>query len=952
MPEQSEAFDPLRDRLQALFGNEYEVVRRLGAGGMGYVYVAREPGLARSVAIKILRPELATARAAERFQREAQLLAAVEHPSVVTIHRVGHEQGLYYFVMELLGGTLADRLRQGPLPEPEGIRLGRDLLDGLARVHDAGIIHRDIKPSNIFLQEGKPAKLGDFGIAHSEHPSAVHLTAPGEPSPGTPGYMAPEQWAQEDAGPSADLYAVGLVLYEALTGRRWKSGTPPDRGDWTGVRGRTRTVLQRALALDPARRWPDARGFGRALAATQRDTRPAWLVVAATPIVAALVYVLASILWPPRAHPPTDVAVLPFAVEGEAADEGEVLAMFVELHLGRAFGDSGLRVTPLTTSRAWAAGLRDTAAPVPATAWDSLNTRHLVRGTVRVTGDSLELTADLVTQDGNAYALGQFRGLINDEIEIGHRVAAEFVRQVRGCTTCFHGVQARGRTAEAWTALVDAEYAFQHDNWSVAEAYYRKALDLDSSLAPAQWGLFNVRRWQRATTDADVAALAAVYTAHAGEFGELDRLLISADIAPTVPERLAIYDTAIGAFPYDAYPRLLRGNELFHRGALVGKGLDSAVAALEFAAAGRPFASTFSMLTWAHTRRGDSAKAEASLGAYESIASEQPIEDFRMGGVLRLAWAMRFLPSAQSQRMLQDVLRGPDGPASLARAVRLALAFGVPRAQLTIGEFLALLPDPEAKVQGLTTQALALLALGRVSESAERLEAAAAQSGDDEYAFQARQWRLVFPTLDVPGLPTAGREEARAAMVQAAERGPRQGRARWTLVLDAIETDTTRASLWLARLGEVPGAGALHAIGTALLQAARGDTVGALRLSDSLALHTLVADLADPLHRVVLYLSRGNWLAGRDPAAADAAWRWYENADLVGWPAGYPQAAEVDWAFEAFAAWRRANLALAHGDVRRACALVPTVSRYWSQGGAPYTRLADRLRTSAGACVP
>jgi len=636
----------------------------------------------------------------------------------------------------------------------------------------------------------------------------------------------------------------------------------------------------------------------------------------------------------------------PFELEADG-----LLAIAIQLNLGQAFRDSGLQVTPTMVSSPWMAA-QDTAAVLPPTAWKELRTKRILRGTARVFGDSVEVGMELVERNGEARTLGHVRGLLTDEWGVGSQVAHEVVRVVRGCVACFTG-PVGGDGVAAWEALVNAEYAFQHDQWGAAETFYRQALDRDSSIALATWGLFNVRRWERATTDTDVQELAATYARHAGEFGEIDRLMISADIAPTVPERLAIYDSAIRLFPSDVYPRLLRGNELFHRGALVGKGLDSAIAALELATRGTQYASTYSMLTWAYTRRGDSARARNALASYVRIAPSQPVEGFDMKSVLDLAWDMRFLPDEEWNDTLRQVLNNPEGPGSLVRAVRLGLAFGVPRAQFAVGRYLDLNPTQNAAVQtqGLTTESLALLAMGQPREALGKLEQATRVSGDDEYAFQAQEWRLALPALGVPGFPRDSQVQARATMAHAAGNGPRAGRARWMLLLDALAIgDTGRAASWLARLDSTPGPAALHAVGTALLLAASGDTSEAIRFSDSLVLHTLVADVADPLHRVVLYLSRGRWLASRDPTAADAAWRWYENADLEQWPGGPPQAAELDWALEAFARSLRVRLALDVGDRRRACAILPQLEAYWAGGDSAYVARTKQLRASAGAC--
>ena len=165
--------DPLFDRLQDAVTPDYRLERELGSGGMGRVFLATDLTLNCPVALKLLRPELATAHAADAFTREAQLMARINHPNVVAIHHAYSKAGLHYYIMEFIDGpTLEQRLERGPLARNDVVRLGRDLLDGLESVHRAGIVHRDIKPSNVFVM-GDPlrAKLSDFGIARAPSPA-------------------------------------------------------------------------------------------------------------------------------------------------------------------------------------------------------------------------------------------------------------------------------------------------------------------------------------------------------------------------------------------------------------------------------------------------------------------------------------------------------------------------------------------------------------------------------------------------------------------------------------------------------------------------------------------------------------------------------------------------------------------------------------------------------------
>src|SRR3989304_5935384 len=148
------------ERLRVALAPDYELERELGGGGMGVVFLARDPALDRRVPIKVIRPELATARATERFLREAKLLAQLKHPNIMPVHRAGEAGGFAYYVMDYCEGeTLQARLERGPLRSPEAVRLGCQLLEGLEAVHRAGLVHRDIKPANGF-QIGRASGRG------------------------------------------------------------------------------------------------------------------------------------------------------------------------------------------------------------------------------------------------------------------------------------------------------------------------------------------------------------------------------------------------------------------------------------------------------------------------------------------------------------------------------------------------------------------------------------------------------------------------------------------------------------------------------------------------------------------------------------------------------------------------------------------------------------------------
>src|SRR5208337_4543453 len=209
----------------------YEILALLGAGGMGEVYRARDTSLKRDVAIKVIPAYWSRdPERLHRFELEAQAAAALNHPNIVSIFHVGQHEGLPYIVTELLQGeTLRDRLQRGPLRFREALDHGVDIARGLAAAHSAGIVHRDLKPENLFLTKEGRVKILDFGIAklqqvQSASADSATVTLQDETVPGqvlgTVGYMSPEQVRGQAADARSDIFALGAILYEMLSGQR------------------------------------------------------------------------------------------------------------------------------------------------------------------------------------------------------------------------------------------------------------------------------------------------------------------------------------------------------------------------------------------------------------------------------------------------------------------------------------------------------------------------------------------------------------------------------------------------------------------------------------------------------------------------------------------------------------------------------------------------------------
>jgi tetratricopeptide (TPR) repeat protein len=280
------ATDPMLPPQEVLAGR-FRVVRFIAHGGMGRVYEAEDLRLGERVALKTLRPYLATSAVAqERFRREVQLARRVTHPNVCRIFDLGlHDGGepVAFVTMELVSGeTLADRLRRvGRLPFAEALPLVDQMCAGLAAAHEAGIVHRDFKTANVMLspsEEGERAVITDFGLARSLREEDEAVTSRGA-AVGTLAYMAPEQLSGETATPRTDLYALGIVMYEMAAGVHPFEGGPPISGAIRRLReratsprehapeldGRWSKVILRCLEREPSRRFASARDVARAL---------------------------------------------------------------------------------------------------------------------------------------------------------------------------------------------------------------------------------------------------------------------------------------------------------------------------------------------------------------------------------------------------------------------------------------------------------------------------------------------------------------------------------------------------------------------------------------------------------------------------------------------------------------------------------------------------------------
>ena len=282
--------DPIREALEAKLRGEYRIVRLLGRGGMGAVYLAKDLTLEREVAVKVVRTDTDSRGTYDRFRREAKTAARLSHPNIVPLHSFGEVEGMPYFVMGYVRGeSLSARLqRDGKMSEEEGLRLLAEIADALDHAHRQGVVHRDIKPENVLIEdESGRALLTDFGVAKALGRGET-MTVAGSVV-GTPQYMSPEQAEGRSViDGRSDIYSLGVMAFAILSGRLPFEGTtasevlrkhltqepPALRSLNAGLSNSTAQAVERCLAIDPSKRWPDAKSMKTALGALEESHLP------------------------------------------------------------------------------------------------------------------------------------------------------------------------------------------------------------------------------------------------------------------------------------------------------------------------------------------------------------------------------------------------------------------------------------------------------------------------------------------------------------------------------------------------------------------------------------------------------------------------------------------------------------------------------------------------------
>ena len=550
-------------RLASALADRYVLEREVGAGGMATVYLARDLRHKRAVAVKVIRPELAGREGVERFLREIELVAGLQHPNILPVFDSGVvEDGggppVPYFVMPYVEGeTLRQRLeRDGRLPVAAAATLGTEVADALAYAHGHGVIHRDIKPENILLSGGH-AVVADFGVAKALERGTVsaadaspHLTRAGL-AVGTPSYMSPEQATGDVIDARSDQYSLGCVLYEMLAGEPPFSGPSPQsviakslsgpRPHISRVRPEVPPELEqvalRAMAIEPAGRYPDMSALGAALGAARampsRGARRRAIAFAAAALLAAAVLGgwLATRSPGHKVAPAAEtLAVLPFHASGpgmEFLGEGMMDLLATNLR-----GVGGITtVEPRAVLREWGStggGSSDDLSRAIAVGRD-LNAGSVVLGNAVSTGGKVRVSADLYSVDGERLGRAQVDGPADSVLALVDRLSVALVRDIWRSKEPIPNLRVGALTTdsiEALRAYLQGERYYRRTNWDSALTAYNRAVEVDSTFSLAHLRRAQVYGWTGGYGSEDSHAAVTAGVRYAGRLSPRDRRLM------------------------------------------------------------------------------------------------------------------------------------------------------------------------------------------------------------------------------------------------------------------------------------------------------------------------------------------------------------------------------------------------------------------------------------------
>jgi eukaryotic-like serine/threonine-protein kinase len=473
------------ERVTAALADRYRIRRQIGQGGMATVYLADDLRHGREVAVKILRDDMAATLGEERFLREIQTVAQLSHPHIIPLYDSGMRDGFLFYVMPFIEGESLRALldREGPLAIAQALQIAREVADGLAYAHGRGVIHRDIKPDNIMIATGH-ALIADYGIARAMSATAGDALTQSGLSIGTPLYMSPEQAvADPDVDQRSDIYALGCVLYEMLTGeppfggpslqviivRHATSAVPSARAVRDTIPRAVDALIARAMAKVPADRFQTAKAFAEAIGRIDLRDGAAASDAAVAP-------------------PPAFLAVLPF-VNVTRDPDNEFLSDGITEDLIHSLAKvDGLRVVGRTSSFALKGHQEDVRA-----VGERLQVGSILEGSVRRVGDRLRVTTQLVNvADGFQVWTERYDRKVDDIFAVQDEITQAIVNALR--ITVLREVSTSPATtdARAYELYLKARYCWNRRTTTGVRqsiGLYEQALQEDPAFGLALAGL-------------------------------------------------------------------------------------------------------------------------------------------------------------------------------------------------------------------------------------------------------------------------------------------------------------------------------------------------------------------------------------------------------------------------------------------------------------------------------
>ena len=445
--------DSLLSRLQRALAGRYTVQQELGRGGMAVVFLGQDLRLDRRVAIKVYEREGGLISAGERFLREIQIAARLQHPNILPVFDSGEGEQLVYYVMPYVaGGSVRERIeREGPLPITDAVRIAREVAEALDHAHNEGFVHRDVKPDNIMLAHGV-AVVADFGIARALEQAGGKVTDTGL-AIGTPTYMSPEQAsASPQLDGRTDIYSLGCVLYEMLAGAppfggntaqqvmaRHATDAVPPLSTVRQVTPHLAAALQKSLAKLPGDRWPSGKAFAEALSQSETTTTTPgapprrhplrWAVSLGAVLLLGLVAIL-KLSSPGSAAPGASglksVAVLPFEVRGDTS-LGNIAAGLTEAVITGLVRLPGLRIPASNRILQYSDRQMD-----PRDAGRELGVGAVLAASVRRSGRMMRINTQLISvSDGAILYSENFDGELGDVFAMQDSMTVRIVQALQ-----------------------------------------------------------------------------------------------------------------------------------------------------------------------------------------------------------------------------------------------------------------------------------------------------------------------------------------------------------------------------------------------------------------------------------------------------------------------------------------------------------------------------------------